>query len=94
VRVDTAAYGGWTVPSHYDSLIAKVIVHGRDRGEAISRMRRALDEFIIEGIKTTIPFHKKVLVQPDFVKGEFDTGFVEKINGSNQSGAARNEAKQ
>lgn len=80
VRVDTAAYTGWTVPSHYDSLIAKLIVHGRDRKEAIEKMRRALDEFIIEGIKTTIPFHKKVLIQEDFIKGEFNTHFVERLN--------------
>ncbi|NCO82880.1 MAG: acetyl-CoA carboxylase biotin carboxylase subunit [Nitrospirae bacterium CG_4_10_14_3_um_filter_44_29] len=82
VRVDTAVYSGWTVPSYYDSLIAKVIVHGRNREEAVSRMKRSLDEFIIEGIKTTIPFHKKVFSQPDFVNGEFNTGFVDKINGS------------
>ncbi|MDP1759130.1 MAG: acetyl-CoA carboxylase biotin carboxylase subunit [Thermodesulfovibrionales bacterium] len=84
VRVDTAVYSGWTVPSYYDSLIAKVIAHGRNREEAISRMKRALDEFIIEGIKTTIPFHKKVFSQSDFVNGEFNTGFVDKINGSGQ----------
>jgi acetyl-CoA carboxylase biotin carboxylase subunit len=80
VRVDTAAYNGCVIPSHYDSLIAKLIVHGRDREEAISRMKRALDEFIVEGIKTTIPFHKKVLNDPDFIKGDFNTGFVEKMN--------------
>ncbi|MDO8746564.1 MAG: acetyl-CoA carboxylase biotin carboxylase subunit, partial [Thermodesulfovibrionales bacterium] len=84
VRVDTAVYSGWTVPSYYDSLIAKVIAHGRNREEAISIMKRALDEFIIEGIKTTIPFHKKVFLQSDFVNGEFNTGFVDKINGSEQ----------
>ncbi|MEK7742540.1 MAG: acetyl-CoA carboxylase biotin carboxylase subunit, partial [Nitrospirota bacterium] len=84
VRVDTAVYSGWTVPSYYDSLIAKVIAHGRNREEAISIMKRALDEFIIEGIKTTIPFHKKVFSQSDFVNGEFNTGFVDKINGSGQ----------
>ncbi|NJD54829.1 MAG: acetyl-CoA carboxylase biotin carboxylase subunit [Nitrospirae bacterium] len=80
VRVDTAAYNGCVIPSHYDSLIAKLVVHGRDRQEAISRMKRALDEFIVEGIKTTIPFHKKVLNDPDFIKGDFNTGFVEKLN--------------
>ena len=80
VRVDTAAYNGCVIPSHYDSLIAKLIVHGRDREEAIARMKRSLDEFIVEGIKTTIPFHKKVLNDPDFIKGEFNTGFVEKMN--------------
>lgn len=79
VRVDSAAYCGWVVPSHYDSLIAKLIVHGRNRMEAIEKMRRALDEFIIEGIKTTIPFHKKVFNNPDFVNGDFNTGFADKI---------------
>jgi acetyl-CoA carboxylase biotin carboxylase subunit len=58
VRVDTAIYDGYVIPSHYDSLIAKLIVHGKDRTEAIMKMRRALDEFIIEGVNTTIPFHK------------------------------------
>ena len=80
VRVDTAAYTGWTVPAHYDSLIAKLIVHGQTRGEAIARMRRALNEFIIEGIKTTIPFFLKILDEPDFTKGNFNTHFLEKIN--------------
>jgi acetyl-CoA carboxylase biotin carboxylase subunit len=80
VRVDTAIYTGYVIPSHYDSLIAKLIVHGKDREEAIARMRRALDEFIIEGVKTTIPFHKKVLNNPDFIKGDFNTTFVEKMN--------------
>ncbi len=80
VRVDTAAYNGCVIPSHYDSLVAKLIVHGRTREEAIARMKRALDEFIVEGIKTTIPFHKKVLHDPDFIKGNFTTGFVEKMN--------------
>ncbi len=80
VRVDTAAYNGCVIPSHYDSLVAKLIVHGRNREEAIARMKRALDEFIVEGIKTTIPFHKKVLNDPDFIRGEFNTGFVEKMN--------------
>lgn len=84
IRVDTAIYSGYIVPSHYDSLIAKLIVYGKDRTEAISRMRRALDEFIIEGINTTIPFHKKVLVNPDFISGNFDTNFAEKINNNRQ----------
>lgn len=80
VRVDTAAYAGWTVPPHYDSLIAKLIVHGRDRREAIEKMKRALDEFIIEGIKTTIPFHKKVIRNEDFIKGNINTQFIERLN--------------
>jgi acetyl-CoA carboxylase biotin carboxylase subunit len=80
VRVDSAAYAGWCVPSHYDSLIAKLIVHGKSRDEAIARMRRALDEFRIEGIKTTIPFHKKIFNHPDFIKGNFNTDFIEKMS--------------
>jgi len=80
VRVDTAMYNGCVVSSHYDSLVAKLIVHGRDREEAMARMRRALGEFIIEGIKTTIPFHLRVLDDPDFIRGEFNTGLVEKMN--------------
>jgi acetyl-CoA carboxylase biotin carboxylase subunit len=84
VRVDTAIYCGYVVPSHYDSLIAKLIVHGKDRTEAIAKMRRALDEFIIEGVNTTIPFHKKVLSNPDFISGNFTTNFVEKMNSSNR----------
>ncbi|MEW6163077.1 MAG: acetyl-CoA carboxylase biotin carboxylase subunit [Nitrospirota bacterium] len=84
VRVDTAIYSGYVIPPHYDSLIAKLIVHGRDREESIARMKRALDEFIIEGVKTTIPFHKKVLNNPDFIKGDFNTMFVEKINSPDQ----------
>jgi len=77
VRVDSAAFTGWTVPAHYDSLIAKLIVHGHDREEAIARMRRALNEFIIEGIKTTIPFFLKILENPDFISGNFNTQFLE-----------------
>jgi len=80
VRVDSAAFAGWWVPPHYDSMIAKLIVHGKTRDEAICRMRRALDEFKIEGIKTTIPFHKKIFNHPDFVKGNFNTDFIEKMS--------------
>lgn len=86
VRVDTAAYCGWVVPSHYDSLIAKLITHGRNREEAIVKMRRALDEFVIEGIKTTIPFHQKVLSHPDFLSGDITTGFVDKMNSGASNG--------
>jgi acetyl-CoA carboxylase biotin carboxylase subunit len=78
VRIDSAAYTGWTVPAHYDSLIAKLIVYGKDREEAIARMRRALSEFIVEGIKTTIPFFLKILDDPDFISGNFNTSFLEK----------------
>jgi len=79
VRVDTAAYCGWVVPSQYDSLIAKLIVHGKNRAEAVKTMKRALDEFIIEGIRTSIPFHKKVFSHQDFINGEFNTGFAERV---------------
>lgn len=80
VRVDTAIYSGWVLPPHYDSLIAKLIVHGKDRKDAITKLRRALNEFIIEGIKTTIPFHLKIIDNPDFLSGNFNTGFLEKNN--------------
>ncbi|MBI5182454.1 MAG: acetyl-CoA carboxylase biotin carboxylase subunit [Nitrospirae bacterium] len=80
VRVDSAVYANYTVPPYYDSMIAKLIVHAPTREEAIIRMMRALDEYIIEGIKTTIPFHKRVLNDPDFNRGIFYTNFLEKFN--------------
>jgi acetyl-CoA carboxylase biotin carboxylase subunit len=78
VRTDTAAYSGWKVPAHYDSLLAKVIVHGRDRSEAVVRMKRALREFVVEGIKTTIPYFLKIRDDQDFLSGDFNTNFLEK----------------
>ena len=78
VRVDTHIYDGYTVPPYYDSLLAKVIVHGNDRAEAIARMRQALDSFIIEGVTTTIPFLSRVMRHPDFVAGTVDTKFLER----------------
>jgi acetyl-CoA carboxylase biotin carboxylase subunit len=78
VRVDTHVYAGYTVPPHYDSLLAKVIVHGRDRGEALARMGQALDSFILEGVTTTIPFLARVIRHPDFVAGKVDTRFLER----------------
>ena len=78
VRVDTHIYHGYTVPPYYDSLLAKVIVHGNDRDEAIARMRQALDSFIIEGVTTTIPFLGRVMRHPDFVAGNVDTKFLER----------------
>jgi acetyl-CoA carboxylase, biotin carboxylase subunit len=78
VRVDTHIYAGYTVPPYYDSLLAKVIVHGNDRDEAIARMRQALDSFIIEGVRTTIPFLGRVMRHPDFVAGQIDTKFLER----------------
>jgi acetyl-CoA carboxylase biotin carboxylase subunit len=78
VRVDTAAYSGWRIPPHYDSLIAKLIVHGRDREEAMMRGRRALELFIVEGVKTTIPLHLRILDDPDFRHGRFSTKWLER----------------
>ncbi len=77
VRVDSAVFPGYTIPPYYDSMVAKVITWGRDRAEAIARMRRALEEFVIEGVDTTIPFHLEVLKHPKFVAGDFNTKFLE-----------------
>ena len=77
VRVDTHAYTGYVIPQYYDSMIAKLIVRGTDRMDAIHRMRRALDEFVVEGIHTTIPFHQQLLQHPRFLDGDFDTHFLE-----------------
>ena len=78
VRVDSGVAAGVTVQPYYDSMIAKVVAHGRTRGDAIRIMRRALAEFRIGGIKTTIPFHQKVLSNPHFCSGDFDTQFIYK----------------
>ncbi len=80
VRIDTHIYQEYFVPPNYDSLLAKVITYGNSRKESIERMRRVLDELVIEGIKTTIPFHKKVMEHPDFIMGNIDTGFIERMN--------------
>jgi len=79
VRVDSAVYDQYTVLPHYDSMIAKLIVHADSREEAIRRMARALDEYIIEGIKTTIAFHQKIMDNKDFIEGNVDTGFLERL---------------
>jgi acetyl-CoA carboxylase biotin carboxylase subunit len=78
VRVDTAAYQGCLIPPYYDSLIAKLIVRGKDREEAISRMSRALEMFIVEGIHTSIPLHRRILADPDFRAGHTDTKFMDR----------------
>ncbi|MGA8553294.1 MAG: acetyl-CoA carboxylase biotin carboxylase subunit [Candidatus Acidiferrales bacterium] len=78
IRVDTACYADGVIPPYYDSLIAKIIAHGDDRAEAIARMNRALDGFVVEGIKTTIPLHKRILSDPDFIAGKFDTHFLDR----------------
>jgi acetyl-CoA carboxylase, biotin carboxylase subunit len=77
VRLDTHVYSGYTIPPNYDSMIAKLITTAQTRDEAISKMKRALDEFIIEGIKTTIPFHRQLMDEPDYVAGNYTTKFME-----------------
>ncbi len=79
IRVDTAVYAEGVVPPYYDSLIAKLVARGRDRGEAISRMSRALDMFVVEGIYTSIPLHQRIMRDPDFRAGNFDTKFMERF---------------
>jgi acetyl-CoA carboxylase biotin carboxylase subunit len=83
VRVDTAAYADAAIPPYYDSMVAKLVVHGNDRTEAIARMRRALEMFIVEGIKTTIPLQRKVLADADFALGRIDTHFLERYQNAN-----------
>src|SRR5262249_21065686 len=78
-RVDTAIYDGYFVPPYYDSLIAKVIVHSRSRERAIARMRRALESMVVEGVKTTIPLHLKILNDPDFIAGNLSTRFMDRF---------------
>jgi pyruvate carboxylase subunit A len=81
IRVDSGIYSGYTVPPHYDPMISKLIVWGKDRDEAITRMRRALYEYVITGVRTNIPFHKVVMRNPRFIKGEIGTHFIEEETG-------------
>jgi acetyl-CoA carboxylase biotin carboxylase subunit len=83
VRVDTHAYAQYQIPQFYDSLIAKLITSGKDRDEAVGRMNRALEEFIIEGVATTVPFHQRVMNDADFQNGNFDTKYVERLLSQN-----------
>ena len=83
MRIDSACYSGYRIPPNYDSMIAKLIVKGRDRAEAVGRMKRALEMFVIEGIKTSIPLHRRILADPDFAAGKFDTHFIEGLLGTN-----------
>ena len=82
IRVDAAAYTDGVIPPYYDSLVAKLISYGRDRAEAIARMQRALDMFVIEGIHTSIPLHQRILEHPDFIAGRIDTTFITRMNAS------------
>ena len=77
VRLDTHVYAGYTIPPNYDSMIAKLITTAQSREEAINKMKRALDEFVIEGIKTTIPFHRELMEHPDYISGNYTTKFMD-----------------
>jgi acetyl-CoA carboxylase biotin carboxylase subunit len=88
VRIDTFAHEGCEISPYYDSMIAKVMTHGRDRAEAIARMRRCLDVMVVEGIKTNIPLHRRILEDPDFQAGRFDTGFMERFLPQKKGAAA------
>ena len=77
VRLDTHVYSGYSIPPNYDSMIAKLITTAQTREEAINKMKRALDEFVIEGIKTTIPFHRQLMDDPAYVAGEYTTAFMD-----------------
>ena len=79
VRVDSALYAGYSVPPHYDSLIAKLVVHGTTRGQALARLRRALDEFVIDGISTTLPLHRRIAADPEFVAGDYTIHWLERF---------------
>ncbi len=80
VRVDSALYSGYQVPPHYDSMIAKLIVHGANRNECLMRLRRALEEYIIDGIETTIPFHQRLMSAPEFIDGDYDIHWLERFS--------------
>ncbi|MEE8277084.1 MAG: acetyl-CoA carboxylase biotin carboxylase subunit, partial [Alphaproteobacteria bacterium] len=81
VRVDSALYSGYVVPPYYDSLVAKLIVHGSNRNECLMRLRRALDELVVDGIETTTPLHRDVVAEPAFVDGEYDIHWLERFVG-------------
>src|SRR6185503_9275298 len=77
IRDDSGVYEGWQVPVHYDSLLSKLVAHGADRAEALARLRRAVEEYTVLGIRTTLPFFHRVLRHPAFLAGDFDTSFIE-----------------
>ncbi len=81
VRVDSAIYSGYTIPPYYDSMIGKLIVHGANRNECLMRLRRCLEEYVIDGIKSTIPLHQRLVANPDFVNGDYDIHWLEKFVG-------------
>jgi acetyl-CoA carboxylase biotin carboxylase subunit len=81
VRVDSALYAGYSVPPYYDSLISKLIVHGTTRNECLMRLRRALEEYVIDGVETTIPLHRRLIAESDFVNGHYDIHWLERFVG-------------
>jgi acetyl-CoA carboxylase biotin carboxylase subunit len=85
VRVDSGLYGGYRIPSNYDSLIAKLVVHGQTRNECMMRLRRALEEFVIEGVKTSIPLHQQLIGATDFINGDYDIHWLEKFVGASKA---------
>jgi acetyl-CoA carboxylase biotin carboxylase subunit len=89
VRVDSALYAGYRVPPHYDSLIAKLIVHGASRNECLMRLRRALEEFVIAGIETSIPLHRRIIAERDFINGDYDIRWLERLVDTTVPNAAR-----
>jgi acetyl-CoA carboxylase biotin carboxylase subunit len=91
VRDDSGVYEGWTVPVHYDPLLSKLITWGDDRGQALARMRRALDEYLVRGIRTNLPFHRRVMRHPAFVAGDYDTGFIDREPALRSPGAEPDE---
>lgn len=78
IRIDTAIYSGYTIPANYDSMIAKIITHGVNRNDAISKMKRALEELVVDGIDTNRDFLFEIIRNPNFIRGTFDTSFIEK----------------
>lgn len=93
VRFDSAIYGGYSIPPHYDSMVGKLIVHGRDRKECIARLKRSIRETVIEGIKTTLPLHSWILEQEEFISGEYTIHWLEKKLKEKQAGEAKGAAK-
>jgi acetyl-CoA carboxylase biotin carboxylase subunit len=79
VRVDSHAYQGYTIPPNYDSLVGKLIVHGRTRAECLARLRRALDEFVVDGIETTLPLFRTLVRNPSIIAGDYDIHWLEKF---------------
>ena len=79
VRVDSALYSGYSVPPHYDSLVAKLVVHGATRAQAIARMKRCLNEMVVDGIKTTIPLHARIMDDPEFQAGDYTIHWLERF---------------